>query len=281
VVLGIAGISVGASGTGENYIGGVHIMRFTGTHENPNKAAAYMCSALPFGLFAIRHSASRLVRLGFALATVALIVAIFATFSRSVIVAIAVVIVGVCAHEMRSRRSFVALGFALTVGILFMPRYYWDRVMTLPDALRDSTQDWSVYLRMLAMRTAWEMFLDNPILGVGIGNFIVSSGYRLFVRIVVHNTYLEVLVGVGVLGLCAFVGMVAAGMRQAVAGARHRWKLQPPWMRSLSYYTILSALSIGISAFFSSMPFRYPLWIPVAMGLVIGNMLRAEKSAQA
>lgn len=281
IVLGVVGIWLGLEGAGENYIGGVHIMRFTGAHENPNKAAAYMCSALPLGLFAVKHCASRLTKIAFTAGVVVLVVGIFATFSRSVVIPLTVVLVGVTAYELRTRRSFGLLAFLLALGILLAPRYYWDRVMSLPDALRNTTQDWSVYTRMLALQTAWEMFLDHPITGVGLGNFLGSSAYRLFVRIVVHNTYLEILVGTGILGLMAFVTVLGAGLRHAVAGARRRWHTQPAWMRSLSYYTVLSAVSIGLSAGFSTMPFRYPLWVPVAAGLVIGNLLRADTQTHA
>ena len=283
VVLGTAAIYFGIEGAGENFLGGIPggIMRFSGLHENPNKAAAIMCSALPLGVFAVRHAASRWVRAGFAIGILALVGAIFATFSRSVVVALAMVLIGVGAHEMRSRRSFVILGVVLTAGIMLAPRYYWDRVINLPNALKDTTRDWSVYTRMLALSTAWEMFLDHPLTGVGLGNFIGSSAYRLFVRIVVHNTYLEILVSTGIAGLVAFLTMLGAGLRHAVHGARATWSRHPAWMRSLSYYVCLSALSIGVSAFFASLPFRYPLWVPVAAGLVIGRMLRADSTARA
>jgi O-antigen ligase len=149
----------------------------------------------------------------------------------------------------------------------------------LPGALRDTSQDWSVYTRMLALQTAWELFLDHPLIGVGLGNFLGASAYRLFVRIVVHNTYLEILVGTGIAGLCVFLAMLGAGARQAIAGARRRWVAHPQWLRSLSFYVFLSAVSISVSAFFATMPFRYPLWIPVACGLVIGNLVRADQAA--
>jgi O-antigen ligase len=278
IVLGIVGIWLGVEGAGEQ---GVRIMRFTGAHENPNKAAAYMCSALPLGLFAVKHSVGRLPKIAFTVGVVVIVVAIFATFSRSAVIPLTVVFVGVIAHELRTRRSFGLLAFLLALGILLAPRYYWDRVMSLPDALRNSTQDWSVYTRLLALQTAWEMFLDHPMTGVGLGNFLGSSAYRLFVRIVVHNTYLEILVGTGILGLAAYLAVLGSGFRHAVAGARRRWKAHPAWMRSLSYYTMLSAVSIGLSAGFGTMPFRYPLWVPVAAGLVIGNLLRADRQAHA
>lgn len=281
VVAGVMGIWLGLEGAGENYMGGVNIMRFTGAHENPNKAAAYMCSALPLGFFAIKYSSRRLSKIAFTVGVVVLVVSIFATFSRSVVIPLTVVLIGVTAHELRTRRSLGPLAILLAVGFLVTPRYYWDRVLSLPDALRNSTQDWSVYTRMLALQTAWEMFLDHPITGVGLGNFLGSSAYRLFVRIVVHNTYLEILVGTGILGLMAYVTLLGSGLRHSVAGARRRWNSHPAWMRSLSYYTILSAVSIGLSAGFGTMPFRYPLWVPVAVGLVIGNLIRSDRQAHA
>lgn len=279
IALGMAGIVLGFEGAGESRIGGVHIMRFTGAHENPNKAAAYMCSALPFGLFAIRNCRTWLARIAFVAGAVVLVVGIFATFSRSAVVPLTVVLIGVVAHELRTRRSFGVLAVLIVLGILLAPRYYWERVMGLPAAFRNTTQDWSVYTRMLALQTAWEMFLNHPLTGVGLGNFAGSSAYRLFLRVVVHNTYLEILVGTGVMGLLVFLAMLGSGLRHAVAGARHRWNNHPAWMRSLSYYVVLSAVSISLSAFFGTMPFRYPLWIPVAAGLVIGNLLRADQPA--
>lgn len=279
VALGILGIAAGLEGAGENFIGGVHIMRFTGAHENPNKAAAYMCSALPLGIFAVKHSRG-LARIAFTLGVIILFVAVFATFSRSVVIAMTAVLVGVAVHELRSHpRSFWLLGVLVALGLMLAPRYYWERVGDLPNALRDTSQDWSVYTRLLALQTAWEMFLDHPLTGVGLGNFLGASAYRLFVRIVVHNTYLEILVGTGILGLSLFLTLLGSGLRHAVSGARRRWTAHPAWMRSLSYYVMLSALSISLSAAFATMPFRYPLWIPVAAGLVIGNLLRAEKRA--
>ena len=279
VALGVVAIKMGLDGAGENFIYGVPVMRFTGAHVDPNKAAAYMCSALPLGIFAVRHCHSRILRLAFFLGAVTLVVGVFATFSRGAFVSIAAVLVGVIAYEVRSRRSFTVVATIIAIGIVLVPRYYWDRVIDLPSAFQDTTQDWSVYTRMLAARTAWQLFLDNPLLGIGLGNFLTVAASQLFVRIVVHNSYLEILTATGIFGLLWFVAMLASGWREAMAGTRRTWTSHPAWMRSLSFYVLLSALSIGLSAFFGTMPFRYPLWIPVAIGLVIGNFLRAERPA--
>jgi O-antigen ligase len=189
------------------------------------------------------------------------------------------VAVAVLAREARSRRAYFSVVALLVLGILLAPDYYWERVLGLRDAFETTTLDWSVYTRLLALQTAWEMFLEHPLTGVGIGNFFVAASYKLFVRMVVHNTYLEILVGIGIFGLMAFLMVLLSGVRHSLTGVRHRWGHHPAWMRSASFYWVLSAVSICISAFFGSMPFRYFLWVPVAAGLVIGNLLREDRQA--
>jgi O-antigen ligase len=196
-----------------------------------------------------------------------------------VVVPFSIITVAVLVRELRSRRSYLMLLVLATLGILLTPRYYWDRVLALRDIASGGARDWSVYTRWLALTTAWELFLHHPLTGVGIGNFIVAGAYRVFLRIVVHNTYLEILVGTGVFGLMTFLWMVLAGLRATVSGARRRWVTQPVWIQSLCFYVALSGISIWASALFGSMPFRYPLWIPVAAGLVIGNLLRIDRAA--
>ncbi|MDH4037038.1 MAG: O-antigen ligase family protein [Candidatus Krumholzibacteria bacterium] len=281
VVLGAAGLYLGIGPAQDNFIGGVFVLRFTGAHENPNRAAAYMCSALPLGLFGARNSREPWLRAAFIAGVILLIIGIFSTFSRSVVVPFAAIALAVLVREVHSKRSWVFLLLLTVAGIVLTPRYYWDRVMALRDVASGSQKDWSVYTRWLAMTTAWELFLKHPLTGVGLGNFIVAGAYKVFLRIVAHNTYLEILVGTGIFGLTTFLWILAAGIRSAVAGARHHWASQPAWVRSLCFYVALSAVSIWLSALFGSMPFRYPLWIPVAASLVVGNLLRSDRAQAA
>jgi len=239
-----------------------------------------MCSSLPLGIFGLKHATPRM-RVLYVVGIIILIAAIFATFSRSIVFAFSFVSMAVLVREARSRRAYIALAALLTVGILFAPGLYWERIMGLRDAFETTTLDWSVYTRLLALHTAWDMFLNHPFTGVGIGNFVDAAAYKLFVRIVVHNTYLEILVGMGIFGLMSFLSIILSGMRHSLAGIRHRWTRHPVWLQSASFYWTLSGISICMSAFFGTMPFRYFIWVPVAAGLVIGNLLREDRRASA
>jgi O-antigen ligase len=162
------------------------------------------------------------------------------------------------------------------VGILVTPGYYWVRLLELRETVTSNVnQDFSVVLRLEAMETAWRLFLANPWAGIGLDNFVPRGALGVIRRIVVHNTYLEALVSVGVFGFIAYLGVFASGLRHSLAGMRDH--SAGPDLRSLSFYLGLSLVSIMTSATFLTIIFKYPLWIPLAMTLVLGNLLRESR----
>jgi O-antigen ligase len=278
VVFGVMNLALGIQSVSDNYIrGSEYMLRFMGTHENPNRAAAYMCTALPMGLFAVKHArpAQKPVWI---LGVLILVGAIYATFSRSVAFPLAMIVGAVLAREVRSRRAVLIVAVLATAVLILTPHAWWDRVLGLGAAFQTTTLDFSVYTRLLALHTAWDMFLHHPFTGIGIGNFIVAAAYKVFMRVVVHNSYLEILVGTGVFGLLSFLFIMASGFRHTLSGVRARWDGHPEWMRSACFYCALSAASIWMSSFFGTMPFRQPFWIPIAIGLVIANLMREHSS---
>lgn len=280
VVFGVMNLVFGLQSVGDNFIGhaGDYTIRFTSTHENPNRSAAYMCSALPMGIFAVKYARTALKPL-WILCIVILVVAIYATFSRSVAFPLAMITAAVLVREVRSRRSFIITVVMVAIVIMLIPREWWTRVLGLGAAIQTTTLDWSVYVRLLAIHTAWALFLAHPLTGVGIGNFEVASAYNLFYRIVAHNSYLDVLVGMGIFGLLCLLFIQYSSLRHTVAGARNRWEGQPEWLRAACFYCVLSALSIWMSAFFGTIYFTHPFWIPMGIGIVIANLLRQQGTA--
>ena len=281
VVLGVLNILLGIQSVADSYIhGSEYMLRFMSTHGNPNRAAAYMCTTLPMGIFAIRH-ARRWLKPVWIAGVLVMLVAIYSTYSRSVAFPLATIMLAVLVREVRRRRSYLMLAAVLAMGVVLTPHSYWERVLGLRQAFETTTQDWSVYVRLLALHTGWDLFLHHPLTGIGIGNFIVTSAYKLFYRLVTHNSYLEILVGTGVFGLLSFLFVMLSGFRHSLSGARTSWKRQPEWLRSACFYCALSSISIWMSSFFGTMPFRHPFWIPIAIGLVIRNLLNEERGDSA
>jgi O-antigen ligase len=255
-----------------NVLTGVSLFRFSGLQGDPNDAAAVMCSALPLGVFLVRENRGKWRRTALVLGMLSLVLGIFSTLSRSAIFAFAIVTVAVLAREVRSRRGWAAVAGFLVVAALLTPGYYWERLAELGETARTNPKaDYSLAIRLAALSTAWELFKENPLTGIGLGNFIERGATNVFRRIVVHNAYMEVLVSTGIFGLLAYLGIF-------YSGARHCWAVwKSTWGGALGYYVGLSLLSIMVSAVFLSMHFKHFLWFPLAMALALGNVRRLRR----
>lgn len=108
---------------------------------------------------------------------------------------------------------------AAVLVILFVPQFYWDRQKTMFDTKTDA----SVGMRIAFLRTGWDLFKQKPLLGFGpaafaeeyattlyAANFARSSGSYYMKA---HNTYLEVLIGSGLLGLLSFLALIGVALR--------------------------------------------------------------------
>ena len=273
IILGLANHMLGIDKE-VNLLGGVQAIRFAGAHANPNFAAAAMTTAVPLGVYVARRASGTLYRVLAILGVLAVVGAIFATYSRQAVFALAFVAMAVLFREVRSRKAYAAIFGGIVAAILFTPQYYWVRIWTITEILDSVQQDWSIYQRMMAFGRAWEMFKEHPIFGVGLRNFAVRSGDVMFLRIPSHNIYLEIACGVGLFGLIAYLSMFYAGIRQLLAGMKERWQGQDERLKDLSFYFLVSVISALISGMFANIEFRYFTWLPLCAGLVIANLRR-------
>ncbi|MFH1755907.1 MAG: O-antigen ligase family protein, partial [Candidatus Latescibacterota bacterium] len=138
----------------------------------------------------------------------------------------------------------------------------------------------SIYTRLQAAKSAISLFLQYPLTGVGLNNFMARSGTDLYVQLVAHNSYLEILAGVGVFGFIAWMSIILSSVRGCCKGMRHRWDAKDDWLKSLSFYMLLSLISSLMNNMFISGEFAYFLWTPLAGGLVAGNLTRRSGPQQ-
>ncbi len=120
----------------------------------------------------------------------------------------------------------------LAVGLLATQ---WDRLNSFKRDRDVSVADMSesASLRPILATIAWKMFLDRPLLGFGLGQYgDASQPYcaerdtdlpldkgRPFVQ---HNVYLSLLTETGLIGLAAYLGFLAAVVRDIFTILSHR-----------------------------------------------------------
>lgn len=88
----------------------------------------------------------------------------------------------------------------------------------------------SIAFRILLWQSAWELFLQNPILGIGFDNFVVLNALTPSFPIVralggadlyVHNIYLEILAEMGLVGFAVFAMLIVVTYKRIAYLLRH------------------------------------------------------------
>ena len=96
------------------------------------------------------------------------------------------------------------------VAVLQLPMFseVLDRMSSMIDAFSGTGGDSSTIIRLALVDIGWDLFYQSPITGVGVNN---PSVYTFFLygkeNYYLHNNYIELLAGTGVIGLLAYYSM--------------------------------------------------------------------------
>lgn len=115
----------------------------------------------------------------------------------------------------------------------------------------------SLILRSEMLRVGWKIFLDNPIFGIGIDGyrFNVQQYSNLLTTHYAHNTYVEILTGMGLFGFLIFISLLLY-----VAWQILRW-CRIDKSKRIPYYYFMSYITVMMYLFFMSDIANLYLWV--------------------
>ena len=129
----------------------------------------------------------------------------------------------------------------------------------------------------------------NPIAGVGAGDFVTSSvDYLLRPGVihradfivdnpkVAHNTYLQLLAELGVVGLVLFIAILASALGFAAKAARLFTRAGNGEMATLAQAILIATVGYLFAAFFDSREFSSDLWLLLSLAAAMLGLARAE-----
>jgi len=155
---------------------------------------------------------------------------------------------------------FVALA---VFGVLWTtaPAGYRERIQSITHYQDDESAMARVYLRKAAIA----MFLHNPLVGIGVGNFNdFARDYGAISYHTAHNMYLLVLGELGALGLAVFLWIWIGTLKSA-----HRLSRHDNWLyRALGLGALVGLMDLMVTGYFLSLsyyPYQYILMAYVAV----------------
>ena len=252
--------------------GGGSTVRFGGYLGNPNNLAAALLPALALCGFMFLGSRRSLERLLLAACGGVLLVALFLSESRGGLVGLAVAVVAAIALAGPARRRVLAVVLVLLV---FAAGYFAiaassgtrHRVTSFSAAESTGRVDlWNVGIRM---------FERHPVEGVGLDNFTVLApryierGFSveradLILKrtgTAVHNTYLNVLAELGVVGEVVFLGLVVAILGAALGAVRALARSADRETELLARGLLAGTAGMLAAYFFFSAQYEKQLWL--------------------
>jgi len=208
----VAVIGLGNLITGQNLItaeGG--LPRIRSVFGSPNNLGLFLGRALSIAVAVALLSHRGLRRVLYALAAPLILIAIGFSFSRGAIflgVPIALAVILIFWGGRRALWALVGLG---VVGLLALIPL--SNIPRFADLLNPSSG--TSFFRVQLWRSAWAMFLDHPLLGVGLDNFLYAyRGHYILPEAWqepnlphAHNIILDSLTRLGLSGLAAFIGI--------------------------------------------------------------------------
>ena len=213
--------------------------------------------------------------------------AILGTVSRGGIISLAVVLVLAAVFSGRGRRSgaialLVAVSFSAAIYIAAIaPSHVRERI-TQSDGGTGRSDLWTI---------GWRMVQNDPLLGVGAGNFpIVSVHYLLrpgtitrsdFIvdnPKVAHNIYLEIPAELGIIGLALFLSIIGFTLRCGIRASRVFADLGDRDMEILARSIVLAAAGMLTANLFISQQFSKPLWLLLSAGPALLALACADRA---
>jgi O-antigen ligase len=155
VLLAIVGLAHGGKVTDSASLG------------DENDFALAMNIATAFIVFQIRACRTNRARILYTICLGITLMSMVYTKSRGGLVGFIPVAIYCWINMPRKITSLVIAFLLIAIVLIRAPQAYWEKIQLL----KQGTEETTGQLRLFYWKTAWKMFLDNPILGVGPGNF--------------------------------------------------------------------------------------------------------------
>lgn len=271
------------------YAGAMEGYRISGPIGDPNFYAAVMVVLVPLALERVLNERNRALRLLAAWALCVITLTVVFTYSRGGFVALCA---GLLAWFILYPPQTKYLPFLILTGVaifMLIPQEYLARITSLGELVSAPsvgfrTQDYALRGRASETLAGLEMIKKNPILGVGLNNYVVH--YQEYAKKIglapeasdraAHNFYIEVAAETGLIGFTAFAALLWTMARNIISSWK---KLKRAGNDRLA--SMVAALGASIFGYLVASVFihaAYPryFWLLVGIAFSIPNIVKNE-----
>ena len=251
------------------------------SNSDANSFGATIAFLLPLVVWVGVTSRSWLLRLcalGYGALTT---VCVFLTSSRTALALLALNVLFVLALLPRGLPRWVGAGLVVALAAFMVTGLTEEQMKRIKSTVSSETyeKDMSTRGRIDGYTIGWRIFTENPVLGVGPGNW---SAYRMRKvdgnALMPHNLSGQLIATLGALGTVTFLGYLAAVVVFALRALRTHGRSADPWERALRGLAgvVLFELVLLLVAGLAGHNLERPNWVWMPALLVAAVACRPE-----
>ena len=249
--------------------------RSRGFMNDQNDTAGLMATSFALAYYLFKNEKNPLIRLFYGICFFCIIFGVFGTVSRGGLITMVFSLVLIYRHNIK---NIIAMGLiaVLVAGFLFFAKDLYLARETVTTTMAGKIRfDGSTVKRMDLVETALKIWADNPIWGIGMGNFetAIIDGRRVTRN--AHNAYLQILAEMGVIGFMAFLYILRTFFTglQKITGT-------DPFYRDMALCFRIIILSWMVFFLFAHSYLHAIFWLALAFPFIL-EKLAADEMARA
>ena len=192
------------------------LYRSWGFQGESNEVGGIMVATIPLAFYFYKNTTTRLSKFYYLMTIIILVFGIFSTVSRTALICMLFVFGYLLIKDKKNLImmvivSIVMLGFFTFAGNLYRERKTIQTSLSGKQRLESSAS-----VRLQYWQAAFQIWLNHPLLGVGLNNWRESVERELKIRLktgCVHNSYLQFLAETGIIGFSIFIYLLNLNYR--------------------------------------------------------------------
>lgn len=255
-----------------------HVMRFSGVSRDANELALLISTSIPLSVSLIKTYKNMLIKLCLFVSIILIIATVFMTYSRGGFISLFFIILSLLFLE-RKRKIVIVLAVALFIFLLY---YFLTHLAHSKIMLRLLTKDTSFIQRLQLYKGGISMFLSNPVLGVGLGNFLFwSTTYTgLITSLIAHNIFIQVAAELGIGGIFFFVAVLVVVLKTNLKSYRLAKEASDRNYLNMAEGVSIAFMSFTVGNLFLTLHFDQAYWILIGLSVAFYNLIMDELGGQ-
>ncbi len=241
---------------------------------SPNHLAMYLAPGVIIGLYLIQNSKIKNNRIMFLITNLVIIIALYLTYSYAAWIAIifSFGFLYLIKERSFSRKGRIILVIIILLAVLFVSQANNKKMENLKNFSRSSLES-----RIIIWKSAGRILSDNPIWGIGPGNFQnkyleYQKHFPPYLEWAVpqpHNLYLAFWLNAGILGLAGFLILIINWLKKLI-GVVKKQKNGAIQIAAIMLGIMLYVLIHGLAdAPYWKNDLALVFWIAFSLGIII------------